>query len=233
MGFGLLISSVNFGTSSLSNAEQLAGPDCNFLHLKGVEVFCNSAFPLHSDTFMVMPHISWQLSLILFSWTSIQRLPLLSLQEAHTLFLYFLQAVLTDTSSVSEHEMQFPEAVFRSESCTFSLDDSEEVWSSVLFELPAAVLSSRSMVALVGLEGDWPVPALVVQRWSQFPVSIHVIPHYPVQSCVHSQLWLLGSQCGSSCYDYGQVNCWKSGPAFSVWRWLGTQQMGTPLGECP
>ena len=39
------------------------------------------------------PHMAWQLLLILFSWASLWRLPLLSLQEAHTLFQYFLWAV--------------------------------------------------------------------------------------------------------------------------------------------
>ena len=37
--------------------------------------------------------------------------------------------------------------------------------------------------------------------------------------------WLkkaLGSQCGSSCCNDGQVNHWESSPTFSVWRWLGT-----------
>ena len=70
MGFGLQLSSVNFGTSRLSNVEQLAGLDHHFSHLKGVAVFCNSMFLLCSDTFMVMSsHIlvtvidSFQLSL--------------------------------------------------------------------------------------------------------------------------------------------------------------------------
>ena len=99
-------------------------------------------------------HMSWWLLLIIFSWASIQRLPLLSLQEACSLFWYFLWAVCMDTSSVSEHKMQSPEAVSMSELSTFSLDDSgsEEAWSLVLFELPATVPSSRSTVVLVGLE---------------------------------------------------------------------------------
>ena len=113
------------------------------------------------------PHTSWWLLLILFSWPSVQRLPLLSLQEAHTLLWHFLWVVHMATSSVSEHETQSPEAVSISESSTFSIDDSEseDAWSPVLFELPAAVPSSVSMVALVGLEGDWQVPAVIVQSW--------------------------------------------------------------------
>ena len=56
---------------------------------------------------------------------------------------------------MSEHEMQSPEAVSRSESSTFSLDDCEshEAWSPLLFKLPVTVPPSGSMVALVGLEG--------------------------------------------------------------------------------
>ena len=100
------------------------------------------------------PHMSWQLSLVLFSWASVQRLPLLSLQETCTLFWYFLQVVCTATSSVSKHKTQSLEAVSMSESSTISLDnsESEEVWSPVPFELPARNPSSRSTVALVGLE---------------------------------------------------------------------------------
>ena len=70
MGFGPWLSSVNFGTSGLSHAEQLAGPDHHFLHLKGVVVFHKSMFLLCSYNFMVIsPHIletvidSFQLSL--------------------------------------------------------------------------------------------------------------------------------------------------------------------------
>ena len=55
---------------------------------------------------------------------------------------------------MSQHETQSPEAVPRSDSSIFSLNDSEseEASSPVLFEPLAAVSSSRSMVALVGLE---------------------------------------------------------------------------------
>ena len=104
------------------------------------------------------PHMFWQMSLILFSWASIQRLPLLSLQEAHTLLWYFLQAVHMGTSSVPEHDMKTPEAVSMLESSTFSLNDSEseEVWSPVLFKLPATVLSTRSTLAVGGLERGLP-----------------------------------------------------------------------------
>ena len=101
------------------------------------------------------PRMSWLMSLILFIWPSIQSLPLLSLQDALTLFLYFFQVVHTDTSSVFEQERQSPEAVSKSESAMFPLDEpeSEDVWSLVLFELPAAASSSGLARALMGPEG--------------------------------------------------------------------------------
>ena len=59
-----------------------------------------------------------------------------------------------DTSSVSEQERQSPEAVSRSESAMFPLDDpkSEDVQSLVLFELPVTVSSSELARPLMGLE---------------------------------------------------------------------------------
>ena len=90
------------------------------------------------------PHTSWWLSPILFIWTSIQSLSLLSLQDVLTLFLYFFQVVHMDTSSVSQQERQSPEAVSRLESAMFPLDkpESENVWSQVIFELPVTTSSS-------------------------------------------------------------------------------------------
>ena len=101
------------------------------------------------------PHMSWQLSLILFSQASIQRLSLLNLQEAYTLFQYLLWAICMDTLFVSEHVTQFAGAVSISESSMFPLGESEsdEAWCQVLCELSAAVPSSGSAIALVGLEG--------------------------------------------------------------------------------
>ena len=46
------------------------------------------------------PHMAWWLLLILYSWVSVQRLPLMSLQEAHILFQYIYQVVCIVTSSV-------------------------------------------------------------------------------------------------------------------------------------
>ena len=80
---------------------------------------------------------------------------LLSLQEAHTLFLYFLWAVCTDASSVSEHERQSLEAVSIPESSTLPQDDSEleEARTLVLIGYPAMVPSTRPMVSLEQLGG--------------------------------------------------------------------------------
>ena len=98
--------------------------------------------------------MAWWLSLILFCWVCVQKLLLLSLQEACTLFLYFLWAVHADASSVSKHERQSPEAVSMSEWSTLPLDNSEleEGRSSVLLGFPASATSSRPLaVALEGL----------------------------------------------------------------------------------
>ena len=98
--------------------------------------------------------MSWWLPLILFCWVSIHRLLLLSLQVAHTLFLYFLWAVHTNASSVSEHERQSPEAISMSELSTLPLDNSElEARSSVLSGLPAMGPPTWPVVALEGLGG--------------------------------------------------------------------------------
>ena len=56
--------------------------------------------------------------------------------------------------SVSEQERESLEAVSRSESAMFPFEkpESEDVWSSVLFELPVAASSSGSDGPLMGLE---------------------------------------------------------------------------------
>ena len=76
-----------------------------------------------------------------------------------------------DTSSVSEQERQSPEAVSRSESAMFPLDEpeSEDVWSLVLFVLPAITSSlvlARPLMELVeGLEDS------CLCHWELVPVS--------------------------------------------------------------
>ena len=110
-------------------------------------------------------HMAWWLLQILLSLASDQRLPLSRLQEAHTLFLYFLWVVLTVTSSVSEQVTQSWEADSRSELATFSLDASKSdevpLWlvllslsrSLVLLKASSTVPLSGSVVAVVGLQG--------------------------------------------------------------------------------
>ena len=101
--------------------------------------------------------------MILFCWVSVQRLLLLSLQEACTLFCTFVGSLPRCIICVLAWET-IPEAV----SCLshhIILDDSEleEAWSSVLLGLTAMVPPTRPMaVALEGLE-DWQVLALLVQ----------------------------------------------------------------------
>ena len=82
-------------------------------------------------------------------------LSLFSLQEARTLFWYFLCLVHTCTSLVFEQKTQSPEAVSLSESATPFLADSEseEAWPLILLELLVTVSSSESTITLVGLEG--------------------------------------------------------------------------------
>ena len=169
MGFSLWVSSVNFGTSGLYNVEQLVIPDFHFLHLKGVVVFCKSTMPLCSNALIVVsPHVlatvtdSFQLSLspeAAFSQFTLLELLVGSLY-GHLMCVWAWDAVSRGCVHV----------------CVIHIlpDDSEsnEAWSLVLFELPAAVPSFRSMVALVGLEGGWQVPILIVQAgsslWYQF-----------------------------------------------------------------
>ena len=81
-------------------------------------------------------------------------MPLLSLQDALTLFLYFLQAAFMDTSSVSEQERQSLAAVSRSESAKFPLNkpESEDAWSLVLLELSTTAPLSGSASPPMGLK---------------------------------------------------------------------------------
>ena len=60
-----------------------------------------------------------------------------------------------DTSSVSKQERESPEVVSKSESTMFFFaePESEDVQSSVLFELPAAIPPSGLVRDLIGLEG--------------------------------------------------------------------------------
>ena len=64
-------------------------------------------------------------------------------------------AVCMDTLSVSKQERHSPEAVSKLESAMCPLDETEfeYVWSLVLFELPASILSSGLVRASMRLEG--------------------------------------------------------------------------------
>ena len=98
-----------------------------------------------------------------------------------------------DISSVSEQERQSLEAVSRSEPATFPFDEpeSEDVWSSVLFELPATASSSGSVGPLVGLQEGLEGSCLCCLSWFQFLVLNWVYGHCPVCSCAHSQPQIL------------------------------------------
>ena len=134
------------------------------MHFERAIIFLKSSIPLHSDDLMVMsPH---GLAAVANPFElNFRSHPCLWLQEACTLFLYFIWVTLTVTSSVSDHVKQSPEADSISESATFSVGASESdeapLWlvllslsrSPVLLEVPTTVPSPGSAVALVGLEG--------------------------------------------------------------------------------
>ena len=155
MGFGLWLSSVNL--EPVASVMQRSWSVLTVIFHISKELQSSARACFHSVLMLswLCPHTSWWLLPILFSWASIQMLPLLSLQEACTILWYFLWVICMDTLSVSEHETHSPEAVSLSESATFSLEESEtdEACSPVLCEFPAAIPSSGSMLALVGLKG--------------------------------------------------------------------------------
>ena len=85
--FGFRVSSVNLGVSGCCNVEQLNSPDHHPMHLKGVVVFCKSEIPHHLNTVMVVSP-TWPGSCCQsFSVEPpVQRLPMLSLQEASSFY---------------------------------------------------------------------------------------------------------------------------------------------------
>ena len=214
MGFGLWLSSVNFGASCFSDVEQLVSPDHHFLHLKGVAVICN--FMVMSQHILAIVALPFQLSLC----------PKAAFAQS-TGSLYSLLVPLVGsfmgTSSVSEHETHSLEAVSMSELSTFSLD--EEAWSLVsLSSLPPSHL----------LDQWWP--------WLDWRGTDRFLPHcselVPVSSI---SLDLSSSPCAELCSPLvltSWVLTWvlllllREWSCFSVWRWLRTHQMGTQLGEC-
>ena len=157
---------------------------------------------------------------------------MLSLQEASTLFWYFLWAACVP--SVSENEIQSPEAVSMSESSTLPLDDSEleEARSLVLFRLPAAVPPTRPMVALEQLKelaGSHP-PCSELGLGPIFRTNSDVswLPQVELGSNPTSTS---GSRQRSSWCDDVQVNYWESGLTFFVRGWPGSQKKGAPPRE--
>ena len=132
------------------------------------------------------PHTSRWLSLILFSSASTQRLPLLQSLEAASM----------------------------SQSSTFSLDDSEskEVWSLVLFELPATVPSSRLTVALVGLEEG---------LTGSCPCCSKMVPVPNINSCIPSPP-------SAELYSLPVLTSWGSTQVLFLWWWSSE-----PLEEQP
>ena len=100
-----------------------------------------------------------------------------------------------DTSSVSEQERQSAEAVSRSESAMFPFDkpESEDVWSSVVFELPATTSSSASAGPLMALEeGLEGLLSLSPGAGFSFVVLKQMYAHCPMWNCAHSQPQHLG-----------------------------------------
>ena len=150
----LSLPGTDFGASSFGYTDQLVSHSHHSLHFKEVQSSTRAHFCSVLTILRSWPHTSWWLLLILFIWVSIQSLPLLSLQNTLILFLYFFWTVGRDTSSVSEQERQSPEAMSRWESAMFPFDGpkTEDIWSSVLSELPVTALLSGSAGPLVGLE---------------------------------------------------------------------------------
>ena len=103
-----------------------------------------------------------------------------------------------DMSSVSEQERQSSEAMFRSESTMFPFDEpeSEDVWSSELFELPVTATSSGLAGPLVGVEEGQEDPCLCYLE----PIPV---------SGVKSGIW--SSPCAELCSlptsTSGEVTC--------------------------
>ena len=116
LGFGLCFLGVNIQVGGLCNMEQLVSSDHHLSHFIRVMIFLRSGILLCSDDLMVMPPHSLVVVTNLLELSFIPELALPRLQGTHTLFLYILVAVLTATSSVSEHMIQSPEADSMSES---------------------------------------------------------------------------------------------------------------------
>ena len=183
MGFCIQVSGVNLGVNSHYNVGQFVSPDSHPAHFKGVVVLCKSTIPCCLNAFMVMsPHHPMAFA----DPFQLNFSPGAAFAEP-TGSSYLLLGG-SYSHFVSEQVKQSVEAVCISELATSSLGkcESDEAGSLILLELPAAVPSSGSAVALVGCEGDWKVPALIVQSWVQPLVPFQACPCCLMQSCIHS-----------------------------------------------
>ena len=133
-----------------------------------------------------------------------------------------------------QQERQSPEAVSRSESAMFPLDqpEPEDIQSSVLFELPVTASSLGSARPVMGLEEELedsclckPEQVLVSGVKSGIWLSTHVELCSLPTSTSGEVRWVLLSA------DDGQVNHWESGPTFLVRGWLRGQKKDTPPRE--
>ena len=163
----------------------------HFSHLKGVVAFCKSACLLCSKALMVMSLHAMDDSHWPFSVEPPSRDYLSSvcrklvpsssyLLQSHS-YRHLLHVWACNTS------LQEPASM--SESSTFSLGaswESDEAWSPMLQQLSAAVPSSGSAMALVGLEGG-----LAVSCCMLFRAGSLVQPLVLVLACFYHPMWEL------------------------------------------
>ena len=88
-GSHLWLPSINFGACGVCYTDQLSVLVIILLISKAVQSSARVDFCSDLTILWSWPHMAWWLSPILFIWVSVQSLPLLSLQDALTLFLYF------------------------------------------------------------------------------------------------------------------------------------------------
>ena len=98
----LWLPGVDLRASSFGYTDQLVSPCGHSSHFKGSMVICWVHFHSALMISWSWPHLSWWPPLMLFICASVQSMPLLDLQDVLTLFLYFLWAILTDISLVSQ-----------------------------------------------------------------------------------------------------------------------------------
>ena len=208
VSLSLWLSGVNFRTSGLSNSEQLVSSDCHFTHFKGVAVFHKSTFLLCSNTFMVMsPHIlailtdPFQLSLhpeTAFAQSTGSPYPLAgtSFRPVHG---WTLHPCLSMRCSLQRLCL-----------CQSHLH-SPLVSQSLMLLNPQCSVSFLQLLHATrvsygpsqdGKGGCQSSCCPVVQSLIWPPVLVLACYHCThMGSCDYPQLWLLGSQHRSSCFD--------------------------------